>query len=153
MDKNKTPGYIVNFSNNNYSNTSIVVQFTVFTNEKYLSSLLNTLAENNLNISAYYLNTEDKKVKFVFIVGEDNIQSSSDVNITRSILRQNKFEFEESKVIRLSNLDNFSSLSYHYNKLIKTLTVYNSYIGSNGSIIYETCCPTKTIKVLNELFQ
>lgn len=133
------------------SNASIVVQFTIYTNEKYLSTLLKTFEENNLNILAYYISENNKELKFVFIVGKDNIQSSSDVNITRSILKENKFKFNETKVVRLSTPNDVGSLSYFYNELIKTLTVYNSYIGEDGSIIYETCCPTKTLKVVNEL--
>lgn len=133
------------------SNTSIVFQFTVYTSEEYLSDLLNTFRENNLNISAYYISENDKRLKFVFIVGEYNIQSSDDVNITRSILKQNRFKFEETKVVRSLTSNKIGLLADHYYELIKTLTVYNSYIGENGSIIYETCCPTKTLKILNEL--
>lgn len=139
------------YSSVNDSNASIIVQFAVYTNEEYLSALLNALGENNLNIAAYYIAEDNKKLKFVFIVGEDNIQASNDVNLTRSILKQNRFKFDETKVVRLSTSNNVGLLAYHYNELIKTLTVYNSYIGEDGSIIYETCCPTKTLKVVNEL--
>lgn len=142
----------VNASNTSSSNASIVVQFTVYTNKEYLSALLNTLSKNNLNISAYYISEDNQKLKFVFIVGDDNIQSPNDVNITRSILRQDRFKFDETKVIRVSTANKIGILSSHYNELIKTLTVFNSYIGEDGSIIYETCCPTKTLKVINELF-
>ena len=151
MNKDKNSINKVNYPSVNTSNASIIVQFAVYTNEEYLSALLNTLEENNLNIAAYYISEDNKKLKFVFIVGEDNVQSSSDVSITRSILKQNRFKFDETKVVRLSTSNNVGLLSYHYNELIKTLTVYNSYIGEDGSIIYETCCPTKTLKVLNEL--
>ncbi|WP_434797071.1 hypothetical protein [Terrisporobacter vanillatitrophus] len=130
---------------------NIIVQFTVYTSEEYLSALLNTLGENNLNISAYYISENNKQLKFVFIVGEDSVQSLSDVNIARSILKQNKFKFDETKVVRLPTPNNVGLLAYHYSELIKNLTVYNSYIGEDGSIIYETCCPTKTLKAVNEL--
>ena len=151
MNKDKNSINKANYSSVNTSNASIIVQFAVYTNEEYLSVLLNTLGENNLNIAAYYISEDNKKLKFVFIVGEDNVQSSSDVNITRSILKQNRFKFDETKVVRLSTSNNVGLLAYHYNELIKTWTVYNSYIGEDGSIIYETCCPTKTLKVVNEL--
>ena len=113
--------------------------------------MLNTLEENKLNISAYYISEDNKKLKFVFIVGQNNIQSSGDVNITRSILKENRFKFNETKVVRLPISNEIGLLAYHYSELIKTLSVYNSYIGKDGSIIYETCCPTKTLKVVNEL--
>lgn len=151
MDKDKNLINKVNSSSANNSNASIIVQFTVYTSEEYLSTLLNTLGENNLNISAYYISENNKQLKFVFIVGEDDVQSSSDVNITRSILKQNRFKFDETKVVRLSTSNNVGLLAYHYSELIKNLTVYNSYIGEDGSIIYETCCPTKTLKAVNEL--
>ena len=103
MNKNKTSSNMTRSSSFNTSNTSIVVQFTVYTNEEYLSDFLNTLEENNLNISAYYLSETNKKLKFVFIVGEDDFQSSSDVNIARGILTQKRFKFDETKVVRLSS--------------------------------------------------
>lgn len=151
MNKDKNSINKVNTSSASSSNASIIVQFTVYTSEEYLCTLLNTLGENNLNISAYYISQDNKQLKFVFIVGENTIQSSSDVNITRSILKQNRFNFDETKVVRLSTPNNVGLLAYHYNKLIKSLRVCNSYIGENGSIIYETCCPTKTLKAVNEL--
>ena len=137
-----------NSVNNNFS---IVAQFTVYTEEEYLSALLNNLEENNLNICAYYISEDNKKLKFVFIVGQDTVQSSNDVNLTRNILKQNNYNFNETKVIRLSSSIKEDLLAYHYRELMKTLTVFNSYIGRDGSIIYETCCPTKTIKVIDEL--
>ena len=146
MNKNS-----VNKINDLNTNSSIIAQFTVYTDEEYLSALLNNLSENNLNISAYYISEDDKKLKFVFIVGQDDVQSSNDINLTRSILKQNKYNFNETKVVRLSSSNKTDLLAYHYRELMKTLTVYNSYIGRNGSIIYETCCPTKTIKVIDEL--
>lgn len=149
MNKDKNSINKVNSSSVNNSNASIIVQFTVYTSEEYLSALLNTLGENNLNISAYYISENNKQLKFVFIVGEGNIQSSNDVNITRSILKQNRFKFDETKVVRLTTPNNVGLLAYHYSELIKNLTVYNSYIGEDGSIIYETCCPTKTLKAVN----
>lgn len=148
MDKNKNS---INKANDLNKNASIIVQFTVYTIEEYLSTLLNILGDNKLNISAYYISEDNKKLKFVFIIGDDNIQSANEVNLTRSILKQNKFKFDETKVVRLSTPNDAGLLAYHYRELIKTLTVFNSYIGENGSIIYETCCPTKTLKVLNEL--
>ncbi|WP_419726711.1 hypothetical protein [Terrisporobacter petrolearius] len=151
MNKDKNLINKVNPSSLNNSNASIIVQFTVYTSEEYLSALLNDLGENNLNISAYYISENNKQLKFVFIVGEDDVQSSSDVNITRSILKQNRFKFDETKVVRISTPNNPGLLAYHYSELIKNLTVYNSYIGEDGSIIYETCCPTKTLKAVNEL--
>jgi len=151
MNKDKNLINKVNPSSVNNSNASIIVQFTVYTSEEYLSALLNDLGENNLNISAYYISENNKQLKFVFIVGEDDVQSSSDVNITRSILKQNRFKFDETKVVRISTPNNSGLLAYHYSELIKNLTVYNSYIGEDGSIIYETCCPTKTLKAVNEL--
>lgn len=152
MNKDKNSINKVNLSNSNISNTSIIVQFTVYTSEEYLLNLLNTLEENNLNISAYYISEYNNKLKFVFIIGNDQIQSSGDVNFTRSILKQNRFDFDETKVVRLSTYNNVGLLAQHYRQLTKTLTVYNSYIGENGTIIYETCCPTKTLKAINELF-
>ncbi|MEW9077593.1 hypothetical protein [Terrisporobacter glycolicus] len=152
MNKDKNLINKVNSSNANNSSASIVVQFTVYTSEEYLSALLNTLGENNLNISAYYMSENNRQLKFVFIVGEDDVQSSSDVNITRSILKQNRFNFDETKVVRLSTPNNVGLLAYHYSELIRNLTIYNSYIGEDGSIIYETCCPTKTLKAVNELY-
>ncbi|MBN9646628.1 hypothetical protein J0L31_06470 [Terrisporobacter glycolicus] len=151
MNKDKNLINKVNPSSVNNSNASIIVQFTVYTSEEYLSALLNDLGENNLNISAFYISENNKQLKFVFIVGEDDVQSSSDVNITRSILKQNRFKFDETKVVRISTPNNTGLLAYHYSELIKNLTVYNSYIGEDGSIIYETCCPTKTLKAVNEL--
>ena len=148
MNKDKNS---INKTNALNSNSSIIAQFTVYTDEEYLSTLLNTLSENNLNISAYYISEDNKKLKFVFIIGQDDIQSSSDVNLTRSILKQNKYNFNETKVVRLSSSIKADLLAYHYRELMKTLTVFNSYIGRDGSIIYETCCPTKTIKVIDEL--
>ena len=148
MNKDKNS---INKTNALNSNSSIIAQFTVYTDEEYLSALLNTLSENNLNISAYYISEDNKKLKFVFIIGQDDIQSSSDVNLTRSILKQNKYNFNETKVVRLSSSIKADLLAYHYRELMKTLTVFNSYIGRDGSIIYETCCPTKTIKVIDEL--
>lgn len=146
MNKNS-----VNKINALNTNSSIIAQFTVYTDEEYLSALLNNLSENNLNISAYYISEDNKKLKFVFIIGQDNVQSSNDINITRSILKQNKYNFNETKVVRLSSSNKTDLLAYHYRELMKTLTVYNSYIGRDGSVIYETCCPTKTIKVIDEL--
>ncbi|WP_343343665.1 hypothetical protein [Terrisporobacter petrolearius] len=151
MNKDKNLINKVNPSSVNNSNASIIVQFTVYTSEEYLSALLNDLGENNLNISAFYISENNKQLKFVFIIGEDDVQSSSDVNITRSILKQNRFKFDETKVVRISTPNNPGLLAYHYSELIKNLTVYNSYIGEDGSIIYETCCPTKTLKAVNEL--
>lgn len=151
MNKDKNLINKVNPSSVNNSNASIIVQFTVYTSEEYLSALLNDLGENNLNISAFYISENNKQLKFVFIVGEDDVQSSSDVNVTRSILKQNRFKFDETKVVRISTPNNSGLLAYHYSELIKNLTVYNSYIGEDGSIIYETCCPTKTLKAVNEL--
>lgn len=151
MNKDKNLINKVNPSSMNNSNASIIVQFTVYTSEEYLSALLNDLGENNLNISAFYISENNKQLKFVFIVGEDDVQSSSDVNVTRSILKQNRFKFDETKVVRISTPNNAGLLAYHYSELIKNLTVYNSYIGEDGSIIYETCCPTKTLKAVNEL--
>lgn len=138
-------------SNVTSSKASIIVEFIVYTNEEYLSNLLKNLSNNNLNISAYYISENNKTLKFVFIVGGDDTQSPDDVNITRGILKQNKLKFEERKVVRLKSSNDIGLLAYHYKELIKTLTVYNSYIAEDGSIIYETCCPTKTLAVLNEL--
>ncbi len=138
-------------SNVTSSKASIIVEFIVYTNEEYLSNLLKNLSNNNLNISAYYISENNKTLKFVFIVGGDDTQSPNDVNITRGILKQNKLKFEERKVVRLKSSNDIGLLAYHYKELIKTLTVYNSYIAEDGSIIYETCCPTKTLAVLNEL--
>ena len=138
-------------SNVTYSKASIIVEFIVYTNEEYLSNLLKNLSNNNLNISAYYISENNKTLKFVFIVGGDDTQSPNDVNIARGILKQNKLKFEERKVVRLKSSNDIGLLAYHYKELIKTLTVYNSYIAEDGSIIYETCCPTKTLAVLNEL--
>ena len=138
-------------SNVTSSKASIIVEFIVYTNEEYLSNLLKNLSNNNLNISAYYISENNKTLKFVFIVGGDDTQSPNDVNIARGILKQNKLKFEERKVVRLKAYNDIGLLAYHYKELIKTLTVYNSYIAEDGSIIYETCCPTKTLAVLNEL--
>ena len=138
-------------SNVTSSKASIIVEFIVYTNEEYLSNLLKNLSNNNLNISAYYISENNKTLKFVFIVGGDDAQSPNDVNIARGILKQNKLKFEERKVVRLKSSNDIGLLAYHYKELIKTLTVYNSYIAEDGSIIYETCCPTKTLAVLNEL--
>lgn len=138
-------------SNVTSSKASIIVEFIVYTNEEYLSNLLKNLSNNNLNISAYYISENNKTLKFVFIVGGDDTQSPNDVNIARGILKQNKLKFEERKVVRLKTSNDIGLLAYHYKELIKTLTVYNSYIAEDGSIIYETCCPTKTLAVLNEL--
>ena len=109
-------------SNVTSSKASIIVEFIVYTNEEYLSNLLKNLSNNNLNISAYYISENNKTLKF-----------------------------EERKVVRLKASNDIGLLAYHYKELIKTLTVYNSYIAEDGSIIYETCCPTKTLAVLNEL--
>ena len=138
-------------SNVTSSKASIIVEFIVYTNEEYLSNLLKNLSNNNLNISAYYISENNKTLKFVFIVGGYDTQSPNDVNIARGILKQNKLKFEERKVVRLKSSNDIGLLAYHYKELIKTLTVYNSYIAEDGSIIYETCCPTKTLAVLNEL--
>ena len=138
-------------SNVTSSKASIIVEFIVYTNEEYLSNLLKNLSNNNLNISAYYISENNKTLKFVFIVGGDDTQSPNDVNIARGILKQNKLKFEERKVVRLKASNDIGLLAYHSKELIKTLTVYNSYIAEDGSIIYETCCPTKTLAVLNEL--
>ena len=138
-------------SNVTSSKASIIVEFIVYTNEEYLSNLLKNLSNNNLNISAYYISENNKTLKFVFIVGGYDTQSPNDVNIARGILKQNKLKFEERKVVRLKSSNDIGLLAYHYKELIKTLTVYNSYIAEDGSIIYETCCPTKTLAVLNKL--
>ena len=69
MNKDKNSINKVNYPSVNTSNASIIVQFAVYTNEEYLSALLNTLEENNLNIAAYYISEDNKKLKFVFIVG------------------------------------------------------------------------------------
>ena len=94
---------------------------------------------------------KDNKSVFKFIVGEKHNQTSNDINITRSILKQYKYYFDESKVVRLSTNDSKLKLTSQYNELIKNLSIYNSYIGESNSIIYETCCPTKTLKVLSQL--
>ena len=131
--------------------SSIIAEFTVNTDEEHLSALLNNLSKNNLDICAYYISEDNKKLKFVFIVGKNDTQSSNDISLTRKILEENKYNFNETKVVRLSSSNKDDLLAYHYRELMKTLTVYNSYICRDGSIIYETCCPTKTVKVLDEL--
>lgn len=129
----------------------IITQFIVYTNEDYLYKLLNTLKQHNLDISAYYISEDNQKIKFVFIINEEDNQSFDNANITRNILKQNKYKFDETKVVKLYTNDNVDLLAYHYSELIKTLTVFNSYLGKDGFIVYETCCPSKTLKVLNEL--
>ena len=144
---------MINLTNNNYNMpaSSIVAQFTVYTNPSNLSNLLQYLEINNLNISAFTIQEKDNKSVFKFIVGEKHNQTSNDINITRSILKQYKYYFDESKVVRLSTNDSKLKLTSQYNELIKSLSIYNSYIGESNSIIYETCCPTKTLKVLSQL--
>lgn len=148
MNKDKNS---INKTNDLNTNSSIVIQFTVYTDEEHLYNLLNNISQNKLNICAYYISEDNKILKFVFIVGQDDIQSPNDVNIVRNILHENNYNFNETKVVRVSSPIKKDLLAYHYSELMKTLTVFNSYICRDGSIIYETCCPTKTIKVINEL--
>ena len=148
MNKDKNSTIKTNDLN---TNSSIIIQFTVYTDEKYLSNLLNNISQNKLNICAYYISENNKELKFVFIVGQGYIQSPNDVSIVRKILDENNYNFNETKVVRVSSPIKTDLLAYHYRELMKTLTVFNSYICIDGSVIYETCCPTKTMKVINEL--
>ena len=106
---------------------------------------------NAVKVMKTDIQEKDNKSVFKFIVGEKHNQTSNDINITRSILKQYKYYFDESKVVRLSTNDSKLKLTSQYNELIKSLSIYNSYIGERNSIIYETCCPTKTLKVLSQL--
>ena len=106
---------------------------------------------NAVKVMKTDIQEKDNKSVFKFIVGEKHNQTSNDINITRSILKQYKYYFDESKVVRLSTNDSKLKLTSQYNELIKNLSIYNSYIGESNSIIYETCCPTKTLKVLSQL--
>ena len=106
---------------------------------------------NAVKVMKTDIQEKDNKSVFKFIVGEKHNQTSNDINITRSILKQYKYYFDESKVVRLSTNDSKLKLTSQYNELIKSLSIYNSYIGESNSIIYETCCPTKTLKVLSQL--
>ena len=115
-------------SNVTSSKASIIVEFIVYTNEEYLSNLLKNLLNNSLNISAYYIYENNKILKYIFIVGEDDTLWPNDVNISRGSLKQNKLKLEERKVVRLKASNDIGLLAYHYKELIKTLTVYHSYI-------------------------
>ena len=106
---------------------------------------------NAVKVMKTDIQEKDNKSVFKFIVGEKHNQTSNDINIARSILKQYKYYFDESKVVRLSTNDSKLKLTSQYNELIKSLSIYNSYIGESNSIIYETCCPTKTLKVLSQL--
>ena len=116
---------MINLTNNNYIMpvSSIVAQFTVYTNPSNLSNLLQYLESNNLNISAFTIQEKDNKSVFKFIVGEKHNQTSNDINITRSILKQYKYYFDESKVVRLSTNDSKLKLTSQYNELIKSLSI------------------------------
>ena len=54
---------MINLTNNNYNMpaSSIVAQFTVYTNPSNLSNLLQYLESNNLNISAFTIQEKDNK--------------------------------------------------------------------------------------------
>ena len=54
---------MINLTNNNYNMpvSSIVAQFTVYTNPSNLSNLLQYLESNNLNISAFTIQEKDYK--------------------------------------------------------------------------------------------
>ena len=145
-----------NIKNNNYGTTpstaSIVAQFTVYTNPRNLLYLLKTLEKEYINISAFTIQEFDNESVFKFIVGKSKSQSANDIDITRSILKQYRFNFDESKVVRVNSSKNKAMLTSYYSELIKSLAVYNSYLGEEGSIIFETCCPTKTLNALSQLY-
>ena len=144
-------GYMrYNLSENIATIPSIVAQFTVYTNPNNLLYLLNTLKNNNIKISGFNMCEINNKSVFKFIVDTSSNQVASDINITRNILQHHRFNYNESKVVRVYFKD-MSSFISQYNSLIKGIKIYNFYISDDGYIIYETCCPVKTLNTLNQL--
>lgn len=134
----------------NSNKTSILIQFTIYLNSNYIGNILNQFSNMNINICGFTI-MEEKTKRFVIklIVGKNNIQSPDELALVRNIITNNKLQYYETKVIKASLYNNTLSTSLTY--LLKDLDLNASYFCNDGSIIYETCCPIKAMKILDNL--
>lgn len=134
-------------------NISIAIQFTILANSSYICCLLKQLEKNEIDICAFvFLEDKYNKVKFKCVIDNGNNKSLDKLNIMRSILDNDGIEYSETKVVKVSSYTNSNDLSSQFCVLLQNLSVYSFYLGTDESVIFETCCPTKTIQVLSSLF-
>lgn len=127
---------------------SIVIEFVVLGPRSSINNLIQKISDNTSDICTFSIR-EDRlnKLEFKFVIDPRKTES----NTIKNILEESRLQFYEEKVIKVSSSGNMKDINMQYKALIEKLDLYSSYVTLDGSIIYKTCCPTKTIQILNSL--
>ncbi|WP_085991222.1 hypothetical protein [Oceanobacillus senegalensis] len=132
---------------------SIRTEFSFITDDKTLAVILDTIADESVNISGYSTTRTKNNKNFVRLVpGTSESESKRDLRVVSNTLQALRTRFKMEKIITISNNripdgipGGFSNL---YNQLWCRVEVISFYLGEDGYIYLHVSNIKKALDIL-----
>ncbi|MCM3620306.1 hypothetical protein M3936_22360 [Sutcliffiella horikoshii] len=131
----------------------IRTQFSFQVDEWALSCILDGLAEQEVNVNAYFHTKLDKEIHLVKIVlGSSTSEKIKDLQAFRRVMRSYGLPFKERQVIQVIKLPAGQSgqLNDLFGALWCELLVESMYLGENTNVFLDTSDLERAIEKLSE---
>ncbi|QQZ08661.1 hypothetical protein [Heyndrickxia vini] len=127
-------------------------QFTFMVDDVTLSCILSGIAENSVNIAAFFTTKDARNANFVrLVVGSSESESAEDLSVVVKTLKSLQVRFKEEKVIALSTIP--AGIPGGYNRVIGSLwcktKLKSFYVGENNIIYINVSNIRKAIEILS----
>lgn len=130
----------------------IRTQFSFKVDDWALSCILDGLAEQEINVNAYFHTKLDEDTHLVkIVVGNSNGETTRDLQGVRRVLRGYGIPFKERQVIQVVKLPAGQSgqLNDLFGALWCELQVESMYIGENTNVFLDTSDLERAIEILS----
>ncbi|KXH78794.1 hypothetical protein AU377_12395 [Sporosarcina sp. HYO08] len=128
-------------------------QFTFIVNDKMLSCILSRIAENSVNIAAFFTTRDIHDKNFVrLVVGSSAAENMRELRVVLNTLKCFNVKFKEEKVIALSSIP--AGIPGGYNRVIGSLWCKTElkafYVGEDNIIYINVSNIKKAIAILSQ---
>lgn len=142
-------------SNASLENTGLIIrtEFSFITDDQTLAVILDTIANESVNISGYFTTrTKDHKNFVRLVPGTNESENERDLQVVRKTLQALKIRFNKEKIITISNSRVPAGTPGGYSKLYNSLwcrvEVKSFYLGEGGFIYLNVSNIKKTLDIL-----
>lgn len=131
----------------------IRTQFSFQVDDWALSCILDGLAEQEVNINAFFHTKLDEKAHLVkLVLGSSTAETTQELQVLRRILRGYGLPFKERQVIQVVKLPAGQSgqLNDLFGAIWCELQVESMYLGENTNVFLDTSDLERAIEILSE---
>lgn len=132
---------------------SIRIQFTVeVNNSSEICFIMTEIAKLKINLYAYnIIYISPRKTIFKFVPSNKSSQSIPDLNAVRTLLKKLCINYSEEEVLRVNWENSFTGVfALTVCVISSVVTIYNSYVAEDGTLVFET---SSTCKACNTLLE